>query len=235
MNIKGSVAFVTGANRGLGLAFVQELLAAGARKVYGAARNPETIDIPGAHPIKLDITNEEDVLAAARAASDTTILINNAGIMMPGGFLGDSNIASTRQQFETNFYGTLAMARAFAPILQKNDGGALVNVLSVLSWINLPQAGSYCASKAAEWALTNGIRNELRANQTLVIGVHAAYLDTDMVKSIQAPKTKPEDAARQVIEAIESGREEVLIDDITRKVKLELTAEVPVYLRAWGK
>ncbi|MFC5472963.1 SDR family oxidoreductase [Paraherbaspirillum soli] len=235
MNINGSVVFVTGANRGLGLAFVKGLQAAGARKIYAGVRDPNIFDVPGVHPIKLDITNAEQVLAAAREASDTNVLINNAGIMVPSGFLGENGVAASRHHFETNFFGTLAMAQAFAPVLQKNGGGALVNVLSVLSWLNIPTIGAYCASKAAAWSLTNGLRNELRANQTLVVGVHAAYIDTDMAKQVQAPKTKPEEVVRLTLEAIESGREEVLSDEITHKVKGELNAELPVYVREWGK
>lgn len=235
MNIKGSVVFVTGANRGLGLAFVHGLLAAGARKVYAGARDPATISIPGVQTIKLDITNPDEVLAAATIAADTNILINNAGILAPGAFLGENGVAASRRQLETNFFGTLAMAQAFAPILHENGGGAMVNVLSVLSWLNLPPIGSYCASKAAAWALTNGLRNELRGNRTLVVAVHAAYIDTDMAKHVEGPKTSPEEVVRQTLEAIELGREEVLSDDITKKVKLELNAELPVYVREWGQ
>lgn len=225
---------VTGANRGLGLAFSQALITAGASKVYAAARNPANITLPGVQPIKLDITSPEDVANAAQACPDVTILINNAAIAQNDSFLGELGMESTRSQLETNFFGTLAMCRAFAPILQANGGGALVNVLSVLSWFSMPAVASYCASKSAAWSLTNGVRNELRKQGTLVVGVHAAFIDTDMAKHIQAPKTSPEDVALKTIKAIEDGREEVLIDDLTKKTKSELTAERPIYIREWG-
>jgi NAD(P)-dependent dehydrogenase (short-subunit alcohol dehydrogenase family) len=230
MNINGSVALVTGANRGLGLAFVQGLLAAGASKVYAGARDPQNIGIPGVQPIKLDITNPYAVAEAEKICGDVNLLINNAGILQPAPLVSESSIDVARAQMETNFFGTLAMCSAFAPILQKNDGGALVNMLSVLSWLNLPMIGGYCASKSAAWALTNGIRNELRKQGTLVVGVHAAFIDTDMARNVQAPKVKPEDVVLQTLKAIEAGQEEVLADDTTKKVKSGLSAEQAVYL-----
>jgi NAD(P)-dependent dehydrogenase (short-subunit alcohol dehydrogenase family) len=205
MKIAGCVALVTGANRGLGLAFAQALLDAGARKVYAAARDPSRLALERATPLELDITRPAAVAAAAQAA---------------------------RAALETNFFGTLAMARAFAPVLKANGGGAIVNMLSVLSWLNLPAAGSYGASKAAAWALTNGLRNELRAQGTLVVAVHAAFIDTDMAKGVQAPKSSPMAVARQALAAVEQGLEEVLADDITRGVKVGLSAERASYLRA---
>ena len=225
MKIKGSVALVTGANRGLGLAFAKALLAAGASKVYAASRDPAKITTPGLVPLKLDITNPDDVAAAARTCADVTLLINNAAVLRAQPFLADGTDTALRESLNTNFYGTLAMSRAFAPVLKANGGGALVNMLSVLSWLNLPQAGTYAASKSAAWALTNGLRNELRAQGTLVVGVHAAFIDTDMAKHIQAPKIAPENVAVQTLEAIEAGRTEVLADETTRKVKRELAAE----------
>jgi len=234
MKVKGSVALVTGANRGLGLAFIKALLDAGASKVYAAARDPSKITIPGVQPVKLDITKPEEVAAAAKACGDVTLLINNAGIIQPKPFLAEASEDAIRANFDTNFFGTLSVSRAFAPVLRANGGGALVNVLSALSWLNMPMAGAYCASKSAAWALTNGIRNELRAQGTLVVGVHAAFIDTDMAKGVQAPKAKPEDVVAQTLKGIEEGREEVLADDISKKVKSELNIEKPIYIRAWG-
>jgi len=233
MKINDSIALVTGANRGLGLAFVQALLAAGAAKVYAAARDPEKLPaLARVQPIRLDITRREDVAAAVKAAPDVTLLINNAAVLQAQPFLAAGAEGAARAALETNFFGTLAMARAFAPVLAANGGGALVNMLSVLSWLNLPVAGSYGASKAAAWALTNGLRNELRAQGTLVVGVHAAFIDTDMAKAVQAPKSRPEAVARQVLAALEQGLEEVLADDVTRNVKRGLAAEQASYLRA---
>jgi NAD(P)-dependent dehydrogenase (short-subunit alcohol dehydrogenase family) len=233
MKIKDSIALVTGANRGLGLAFVQALLAAGAAKVYAAARDPEKLPaLARVQPIRLDITRREDVAAAVKAAPDVTLLINNAAVLQAQPFLAAGAEEAARAALETNFFGTLAMARAFAPVLAANGGGALVNMLSVLSWLNLPVAGSYGASKAAAWALTNGLRNELRAQGTLVVGVHAAFIDTDMAKAVQAPKSRPEAVAQQVLAALELGLEEVLADEVTRNVKRGLAAEQASYLRA---
>ncbi len=232
MNIKGSVALVTGANRGLGRAYVQALLDAGAKKVYAAARNPATVDdLPGVQPIKLDVTNPDDVAAAAKAYTDVTIVINNAGIMRVAPVVsGAIDPVAARAEMDTNFYGVLAMSNAFAPILKANGGGALVNMLSVLSWVTLPGVALYSASKAAAWSLPNALRKDVRAQGTLVVGVHAGYIDTDMVSAVQADKTSPSAVAQQVVHAIANGEEEVLADAISRQVKAGLSAEAPVYL-----
>lgn len=235
MKIKGSVALVTGANRGLGLAFAEALLAAGASKVYAGARDPSTITLPGVIPVRLDITNADDVAAAARQCADVTLLINNAGIAQGGGFLSPQGVEVARAQLDTNFFGTLAMARAFAPVLGANGGGVLVNMLSVLSWVSMSSTSAYSASKAATWSLTNGLRNELRAQGTRVVGVHAAFIDTDMARHVQAPKTRPQEVVQQALQAIEDGREEVLADGLTRQVKAGLSAEAGVYLREAGR
>jgi NAD(P)-dependent dehydrogenase (short-subunit alcohol dehydrogenase family) len=229
MNIKGSVAFVTGANRGLGRAFVQALLAAGASKVYAAARDPSRIDLPGTSAVRLDVTNPAEVAAAAALAGDVDLVINNAGILRGAPLLGGGDL-DIRAEMETNFFGTLAVSRAFAPLLARNGGGALVNVLSVLSWVTLPGAALYSASKAAAWALTNGLRAELRAQGTQVVSLHVGYMDTDMVRSVDSPKSSPADVARQVLDAVQAGRDEVLADAIARQVKAGLSAEPGVYL-----
>lgn len=230
MKIEGCVALVTGANRGLGEAFASALLAAGAAKVYAGARRPDSVRIAGVQPVKLDITNVDDIETAAAHCNDVTLLINNAAIAASGGFLGAEGAATTRAAFETNFYGTLEMCRGFAPVLKRNGGGAIVNMLSVLSWINRPTIAAYCASKSAAWSLTNGVRNELRVQGTLVVGVHAAFIDTDMAKGFQAPKSRPEEVVAQVLRAIEAGAEEVLADERTRTVKAGLSLEQSPYL-----
>ena len=232
MQIRGSIALVSGANRGLGLAFAQALLEAGAARVYAAARDPSQVRLPRATPIALDITDPSSVAAAARSASDVNLLINNAAVLNARPFLAEDAEQAVRAALETNLFGTLAMARAFSPLLKANGGGALVNMLSVLSWLNLPSVGAYGASKAAAWALTNGLRNELRAQGTLVVGVHAAFIDTDMASFVKAPKSRPQDVARQVLAAIEEGAEEVLADQVTRDVKRGLSAEPASYLQA---
>jgi NAD(P)-dependent dehydrogenase (short-subunit alcohol dehydrogenase family) len=158
MKIRDSVAFVTGANRGIGLAFTQELLAGGARKVCAAARQPERITLGGVERVRLDVTNPEDAAAAARQCTDVNLLINNAGIALRTGFLALDSIEAAGSEMETNYYGPLLLSRAFAPVLPKHGGGAIVNLLSVLSWVAVPSAGTCSASKAAAWSLTNWLR-----------------------------------------------------------------------------
>ena len=138
MKVQDSVSLVTGANRGLGLAFARALLAGGARKVYAAARDPASVTLPGVEAIRLDVTRPEEVDAAARTLGDVTLLVNNAGISRGSGFLGDDGLLAVRAEFDTNFFGPLQMSRAFAPILARNGGGAIVNVLSALSWVSFP-------------------------------------------------------------------------------------------------
>lgn len=230
MNIKNSVALVTGANRGLGLAFTRALLASGAKKVYAAARDPGSISLAGVEPIQLDVTRADQIEAAAKACGDVTLLINNAGIVRGGALLEANSAATARAELETNFFGVLAMSQAFAPILAAHGGGAILNILSALSWVSLPGLGSYSATKSATWSLTNGLRNELRAQRTQVVGLHVGYMDTDMAKHAEGPKARPEDVVRQALAAIEAGQEEVLADDVSRHVKLGLSAERGVYL-----
>ncbi|MDQ8020327.1 MAG: SDR family oxidoreductase [Moraxellaceae bacterium] len=232
MKIHNATAFVTGANRGLGRAFVQALLAAGARKVYAAARNPASIDFADARvvPVRLDVTDPAQVAEAARIASDTDLLINNAGISQSKPFLDPASVDTVRIEMETNFYGPLLLGQAFAPALKANGGGAMLNVLSVLSWVALAGSGTYSASKAAAWSMTNALRNELRSQGTQVTGLHVGFMDTDMVRHVEAPKSKPEDVVAQALQAIEAGAEEVLADDISRQVKAGLSAEQSSYL-----
>ena len=217
MKIKGSTALVTGANRGLGQAYAKALLAAGAAKVYAGARDPSTVKLPGVVPVQLDVTKADDIAAVAAKCSDVDLIINNAGIIDPEPLLDDQG--GLRRTMEINLYGMLSVSQAFAPILKKNGGGALVNMLSALSWISLPTTSAYSVSKAAAWALSNSLRNELRGQGTQVVSVHAGYIDTDMVKSVDAPKTSPEAIAATVVTAIEAGDEEVLSDETSRQVK----------------
>ncbi len=230
MKIDNAVALVTGANRGLGLAFVDALLAAGAAKVYAAARDASGLERPRVGPVRLDVTQPEQVAAAAKACPDLTLLINNAGISRGSSFLVAGSAEAARAEFETNFFGMLAMSQAFAPVLKANGGGAIVNVLSVLSWLNLTGAATYSASKSAAWSLTNGLRNELRGQGTQVVGLHVGFMDTDMTRKLDAPKLSPNDVARQALAVLEAGGEEVLADDLSRQVRQGLAAERGVYL-----
>jgi NAD(P)-dependent dehydrogenase (short-subunit alcohol dehydrogenase family) len=219
MQIKGCVALVTGASRGLGRAFSAGLLAAGAAKVYAAARDPTTLNVSGAQAIKLDITNAAEVARAAEQCGDVNLLINNAGVASFAPLLGSASMDAARAEMDTNYFGSLAMCRAFARVLARNGGGAIVNVLSVVSWFNAPPQGSYCASKAAEWSMTRGVRIELRRQNTLVVAVHAGYIDTDMASHIAGPKTPPADVVDATLRGIEAGAEEILTDERARAVK----------------
>ncbi len=229
MKIKGSVALVTGANRGLGLAFAKALLAGGAKKVYAAARDPSTVTLPGVIPVKLDVTKPEEVAAAAAACGDVSLLINNAGIFMDDGKNAAEAEHNARRQLDTNYHGIAHTTSAFAPVLAANGGGGIVNMLSVLSWIAMPGTSGYSASKAAAWALTNATRIQLKEQGTTVVGVHAGYIDTDMVAGVDAPKTSPADVAASALAALEAGQIEALADDISRQVKAGLNAQPPSY------
>lgn len=232
MQLANATVLITGANRGLGLAFAREALARGARKVYAAARNPATVTLPGVTPIQLDVTKPEDVVAAARALSDVTIVINNAGIAATGGFLNEDSIAASQRHIETNVYGPIRLTQAFAPILAKNGGGAILNVLSIASWINGPLLGTYAMSKSAAWAMTNGTRIELAAQGTQVLGLHVGFIDTDLTNGFDVPKAAPADVVKAALDGLEAGQSEVLADEITQRVHAGLSAQPAVYLQA---
>jgi NAD(P)-dependent dehydrogenase (short-subunit alcohol dehydrogenase family) len=232
MKIKDSVVFITGANRGLGLAYARAALAAGAKKVYAAARDPKAIALEGVHAVALDVTKPEQVEAAARACGDVTLLINNAGISRGSGLLSPDAVDAARAELETNFFGPWALSRAFAPVLAKNGGGTIVNVLSALSWVSLPGAATYSTTKSATWSLSNGLRNELRGQGTQVVSVHVAFMDTDMASHVPGDKTSPDDVAKQTFAAVESGLPEVLADAVTRQVKQGFVADPPAYAAA---
>ena len=230
MKIENAVVLVTGANRGIGLAFAQALLARGARKVYAAARNPATVTLPGVEALQIDVTKPEEVAAAVQRASDVTLVINNAGIAQPGGFLAQDSEELARRIFETNFFGVLNMSKAFAPVLKANGGGALLNVLSVASWVNGGELAAYSASKSAAWSLTNALRYELAGQKTQVVGLHMAYVDTDLTRGFEVPKSSPEEIVRQALDGLEAGADEVLADALTQQVRQGLAAPRPVYL-----
>ena len=222
MKIEEAVALVTGANRGLGQADARELVSRGAAKVYGAARHPGQVTEPGVTPIGLDITDPGQVAQVAEQCADVSLLVNNAGVLKYSTFIGAPSLDAARQEMETNYFGTLSMCRAFAPVLAANGGGAIVNMLSVTSFYTNPFNASYGASKAAGWSLTNGVRLELHHQGTLVIAVHAGFIDTDMAALVDAPKISPQSVARQICDAIEAGQVEVLADERTRFIKASL-------------
>jgi len=221
MNINDSVALVTGANRGLGRAFAQRLLERGARKVYATARRPETVDLPGVEVLPLDIADPASVSAAAEAAQDVSLLVNNAGIST-GTDLLTGPLETVRHELETNMFGHLAMIREFASALGRNGGGAIVNVLSAMSWFGGRGATAYHLSKAAAWAMTNGVRLELAGQGTLVTAVHLGLADTDMAAGWHVDKITPSDLADAALDGVEAGSAEVLADRWSQDVKSRL-------------
>lgn len=220
VNINGSTVVVTGGQRGLGKAIVDELLRRGAAKVYATARAPRPSADPRVVSVALDVTKSDSVAALAVSAPDADIVINNAGVLGAPKLL-DSDIEEIRAVFETNYFGALRVAKAFAPILATNGGGALVDVASILSW--MPGSGGYGDSKAALWSTTNSLRIELEKQGTLVVAAHLSFTDTDMTSAFDAPKNDPRQVARAIVDGIERDDTEVLADDDTRYVKAALS------------
>jgi len=221
--IVGATALVTGGNRGFGRAIVEELLDRGAAKVYATARSPYTPADGRIVPLVLDVTDEASVAAAAQAATDVSIVVNNAGISLNTPLL-DAPLADIRAELDTNLFGIIRVARAFSPILASHPSSSLVNVLSVLSW--LAYGKGYEISKAAAWSATNSLRVKLRDQGTVVTALHVAFMDTDMTAHLDVPKADPRDIARQTADAIATGQYEILADDTTRTVKSQLSHEL---------
>jgi NAD(P)-dependent dehydrogenase (short-subunit alcohol dehydrogenase family) len=223
-DLTDAVVFVTGANGGLGREFVTQFLERGASKVYASARTPREWGDARIIPVALDVTDDNSVTVAAASAADTTIVINNAGIVKEGDTILGGPLDDIRATFETNFFGALRVARAFAPILALNGGGALLDVHSALSWIGL--AGGYSATKAALWSATNSLRLELASQGTHVVGLHLGYTDTPMVADIAADKNDPADVVRAAIDGIASNEYEVLADEMSVNVKAALAGRI---------
>ncbi|MFI5972457.1 SDR family oxidoreductase [Streptomyces sp. NPDC051452] len=223
-SIKNSVVLVTGGSRGLGKALVEELYERGAAKVYASARDPRTVTHPDAVPLALEVTDPASVEAAAAQARDVTVLVNNAGISLGASSFLDAPVEDVRREFETNFFGPLLVTRAFVPHIERNGGGHLLNVHSVLSWLAV--AGSYSATKAALWSQTNTLRLELRPRGIGVTGLHVGYIDTDMASRVDAPKSAPRDVAALALDGIEADAHEVLADDISRSVRSGLSGDL---------
>ena len=225
MDISTSTVLVTGANRGFGRALAVELLGRGAT-VYAGARHPGQVDLPGAKPIALDITDPASIAAAAKATGEVTVLINNAG-SPPGADLLTGDLNDIRHEMDTHYIGTLSVIRAFAPQIAANGGGAILNVLSGLSWVSFPEIGAYCAAKSAEWSLTNALRVQLADQGIRVAGLHVGYMDTDMVRAVDAAKSAPADIARIAIDGIAAGAYEILADDAAHQAQAALATGVP--------
>jgi NAD(P)-dependent dehydrogenase (short-subunit alcohol dehydrogenase family) len=231
MNNEQITALVTGANRGLGRRFAAQLVERGA-KVYAAARRPETIDVPGVVPVQLDITDPESVARAASLAGDVNVLINNAGVSTKSSLL-TGPMDDVRLEMETHYFGTLSVSRAFAPIIEANGGGAILNVLSVLSWLHAPAFGAYSATKAASWAMTDALRQELAPRGVHVAALHVGFMDTDMAAFVPADqKTDPSVVAKLALDGLFAGEPEILADDASRSVKAQLSATPEGLVRA---
>lgn len=221
MDISRAVAVVTGANRGLGREFVRQLVERGAT-VYAAARDPKAIDVVGAIPLRLDITDPDHIADAVRSASATTLVINNAGVSTFARLV-DGDLADIRREMETNYFGTLQVIRAFAPVLSRNGGGAFLNVASVMAWLGYQHSNSYGASKAAVWALSNGLRAELADSGIQVSSLFLGSTDTDMMASIDVPKNDPADVVRVALDGLAAGDHEILADQAAVDLKATLS------------
>ncbi|MBS2535287.1 SDR family oxidoreductase [Catenulispora sp. NF23] len=220
MKLENSVVLVTGATGGLGQEFVAQALARGAAKVYAAARRDHDWSDSRVVPLRLDVVDPAAIEAAAAAARDVTVLVNNAGISGPRSLLAE-DMAAIRQTYETNVFGPLALVRAFAPLLAANGGGAVVDIHSVMSWLSWP--GAYSSSKAAFWGVTNSLRLELDGQGTQVLGAHFAYVDTPMIAELKGvDKSAPGDIVRRVLDALEAGASEVFADEATESVRAGL-------------
>jgi NAD(P)-dependent dehydrogenase (short-subunit alcohol dehydrogenase family) len=217
--IEGVVALVTGANRGLGRALTEALLARGVRKVYAAARTPATLGTPRDArlvPLTLDVTDAEQIRTAVAAVSDVALVINNAGVVLNAEIAGATVIERARQEMDVNYFGALRLLQGLAPILAKNGGGAIVNIGSAAGLSNVPLFPTYSASKAALHSLTQAARVLLGAQGTSVFGVYPGPVDTDMVRELAMPKASPRDVAQAVLDGLEAGQEDIFPDSFAQ-------------------
>lgn len=222
-----AVVLVTGANGGIGTHLVNEALARGAAKVYATARQPRDWSDERVVPLVLDVTDPASIAAVVAAASDTTVLINNAGASTPTPGILTHTDDEIRHNVETNFLGPLFLARAFAPVLAAHEGGtAIIDIHSALSWYAV--AGIYSATKAALWSATNSLRLELQPAGVQVVGVHVGYVDTAMAAQATSPKLDPADLVTQIFDTLEAGGYEVLADQTSVQAKVGLSAPLEV-------
>ena len=224
MQIQNAIALVTGANRGIGRAFVEALQAAGAQKIYAAARNAESlaevvaIDPARIVPVTLDVTKPEQIAAIAQQAQDVNLLINNAGVLGGGDLFVDSSIETAQWEMNVTYFGTLAMTRAFAPILKRNEGGALVNLCSLASYVNVPSVATYSAAKAALHSLTQATRAQLAEQGTFVVGLYPGPIDTRMAEELPLDKAPTSQVADALLQGLENGVEDIYPDNTAVQV-----------------
>ncbi|MDX1977593.1 MAG: SDR family oxidoreductase [Pseudanabaenaceae cyanobacterium bins.68] len=231
MEIKNSIALVTGSNGGIGKVFVEQLLKDDVQKIYACARSVAklealvSLDSVRVIPISLEVTDNHSVLAAAEQCSDVSLLINTAGTSFNQGLIAADDLQLARQEMEINYFGMLSLCRAFAPILKNQGGGAIINILSLLGKANLPFSGSYSASKAAAISMTQGIRAELAAQNTLVVGVMPGTVNTDLAKDWPDPKVEPEEVVRMSLQAVIDGTEDVYPGEQAQQIVAQLQTD----------
>lgn len=225
MKIEGATALVTGANRGIGKAFAEELLARGAAKVYAGVRDTATITDPRLVAVRLDVTDEARVGEVAAELTDVDLVVNNAGTGHFG-FPLEASLENARAEIEINYLGIVSMTKAFAPVLAENGGGAYVNMLSVLSWFAAPVLSTYSASKAAAWLYSNAARVQLKGQGTEVVGVHVGYVDTDLIAAVEAEKLDPTVVPAAALDGLEAGESEVAVDQMSREIKAGLSDDL---------
>ena len=231
MDIKNATVFITGANRGLGLAFAREARRRGAAKVYAGMRKTDGFNEPGIIPVKIDVTDPASVATGAELAADTTVLINNAGIAaLIDSPLSTDVAAQSQRMFDTNYYGVVRVTQAFEPGLSTKPKAAIINVLSDIVWLPRPILAPYAASKAAAWSYTNQLRFHLRERGVQVLGLHVGFIDTDLTNGIDVPKADPADVVNQTYDALAAGKSEVMADKGTEALKRTLAAEQPGYI-----
>lgn len=221
MKIEGSVALVTGANRGIGRALAEALLDRGAAKVYAAVRDVATVTDPRLVPVQLDVTDAEQVRTVAATLGDVEIVVNNAGIGRPATPL-TARLDDARAELEANYLSLVSTTQAFAPTLAANGGGAFVTMLSVASWVGVPTLATYAASKSAAWSYTNAARVELKRQGTQVVGVHVGFVDTDLMAALDVEKIPAAEVATAALDALEAGAPEAVVDEFSRTVKAGL-------------
>ncbi|MBR0688480.1 SDR family NAD(P)-dependent oxidoreductase [Bradyrhizobium manausense] len=231
MDVANATVFISGANRGLGLAFAREARRRGARKIYAGMRNTTGFLEPGAIPVRIDVTDRSSITAAAELAADTNLLINNAGIaaFIANPLAPDMEAQSTRM-FDTNYYGVIRVTQAFEHILAAKPQAAIINVLSDIVWLPRPYLTPYAASKTAAWSFTNQLRFHLRERNVQVLGLHVGFMETDLTNGIDVPKASPDDVVRQTFDALAAGKSEVMADKGTAMLKGTLAAEMPGYI-----